>query len=451
MLQIEYNKSLAATIELSLSSLMFQELGPDARDVLGVVAFFPQGVDENNVDWLFPTITDRKNIFDKFCVLSLAYRNDGFITMLAPIRDYLSPKNPISAPLLCSIKEHYFTRLSIHVEPGKPGFEEAKWIMSEDVNVEHLLDVFTSIDVTSGGAWGACVGFMKHLAWHKPRLVILGPKIETLPDDHPSKLECLHHLSRLFDKVGNHMERKRLLTHTLKLCRERGEDHQLIRTLRHLSHTNFAMGLYEEGVQQAKEALGIAERRGDRVEQAWCLIELARLLRCDIQLDAAEEAASRAIGLLPEEGEQFLVCQCHYALGRIYQSKGKTVKAIHHYEVALEIASPFSWLNLLFHNHFSLAQLLFDEGRFDDAHVHVVYAKSHAVSNHDTYLLARAMWLQASFWHKQHRLEDAKSEALRAVDAFEKLGAEITVKRVKELLRLIDHDIRASERFGHPS
>ena len=62
MLQIEYNKSLAATIELSLSSLMFQELGSNARDLLGVVAFFPQGVDENNLDWLFPTITGRKNI-----------------------------------------------------------------------------------------------------------------------------------------------------------------------------------------------------------------------------------------------------------------------------------------------------------------------------------------------------------------------------------------------------
>jgi len=173
ILQIEYNKSLAATVELSLSSLMFQELGPNARDLLGVVAFFPQGVDENAIDWLFPTITGRKNIFDKFFVLSLAYRNDGFITMLAPIRNYLSPKDPTSAPLLCSTKERYFSRLSAHVEPDKPGFEETRWITSEDVNVEHLLDVFTTIDVTSGSVWGACADFMNHLVWHKPRLVML--------------------------------------------------------------------------------------------------------------------------------------------------------------------------------------------------------------------------------------------------------------------------------------
>ena len=440
MLQTEYSKSLAATIELSLSSMMFQELGPNARDLLGVVAFFPQGIDEKNIDWVFPTIVGRKNIFDKFCVLSLTYRNDGFITMLAPIRDYLSPKDPMSARLLCSTKERYFSRLSADIFPGRPGFKEARWITSEDVNVEHLLDVFTTIDVTSAGVWGACADFTNHLIWHKPRFIMLGPKIEALPDNHPSKLECLYHLSRLLQKVGNHVERKRLLTHTLKLCRERGDDRQLIRILRHLSQAHLAMRLHKEGIRQAREALEISERLGDRMEQALCSIDLAWLLRYDNQLNAAEGAASRAIDLLPEKGEEFRVCRCHRVLGDIYSSKYETAKAIRHYEVALEIASSFNWLNLLFCVHFSLAQLLFDEDRFEDAHAHVVHAKSHAVNDHDAYLLARAMWLQALFWHRQHMLEDAKSEALRAVEALEKLGAANDVEHVRELLRRIDRD-----------
>jgi hypothetical protein len=143
--------------------------------------------------------------------------------MLAPIRDHLSPKVPMSTPLLCSTKDRYFSRLSVDVAPGRPGFEEARWITSEDVNVEHLVDVFTTIDSASGGVWGACVNFTNHLSWHKPRLVMLGPKIEALPDDHLSKLECFLQLSHLFQAVGNHTERKRLLTHAVKLSRERGE------------------------------------------------------------------------------------------------------------------------------------------------------------------------------------------------------------------------------------
>ena len=451
VLQTDHNKSLAATIELSLSSLMFQELGPDARDLLRVVAFFPQGIDEDKIDRLFPTIAGRKNIFDKFCVLSLAYRNEGFITMLAPIRDYLSPKDPVSAPLLCLTKEHYFSRLLTDVFPGKPGFDEARWITSEDANVEHLLDVFTTIDVTSSDVWGACANFMEHLYWHRPRLVILGPKIEALTDDHPSKLKCLSRLSQLFQRVGNYAECKRLLTHALNLSLEKGDDSQLARISGQLSLVHLFTGRFEEGIQQAKEASEICERLGRTVDQVDCLIKLAWLLLQDKRLDAAEEVVSHAIDILPEKEEQFYVCHCHYTLGNIYHSKGETKKAIHHFEVALGIASSFNWIDLLFLGRYFLALLLFDEGMFDDAHAQVEHAKLYATNGNNTHLLARAMWLRAGIWCRQHGFEEAKSEALRALDSFQKLGATYDVKDVRELLQQIDRDAQASGRSGNPS
>jgi len=220
VLDTRHSGSLATAIELSLASATFQELGPDARGLLGVVAFFPQGVDENNLDWLFPTISDVPNVFDKFCILSLTHRSDGFTTMLAPLRDYFCPKDPKSSPLLITTKECYFTRLSVDLDPDTPGFGEGRWITSEDANVEHLLDVFTSIEANSNDVWNACDYFMDHLHWHKPRLVVLGPKIEALPDDHPYKPLCLRGHSWLFGLVGNQVERKRLLTYALKLWRE---------------------------------------------------------------------------------------------------------------------------------------------------------------------------------------------------------------------------------------
>ena len=436
VLQTQHNKSLATAIELSLASPLFQELGPDARALLGVVAFFPQGVDENNLEWLFPTISNRADVFDKFCILSLTHRTNGFITMLAPLRDHLSPEDPKTSPLLCATKERYFTRMSIKIDPDTPNFGESRWIASEDVNIEHLLDVFTTIDANSDGIWDICTRFMEHLYWHKPRPTILTPNIKGLPDDHCSKPGCLFKLSWLFGSVGNSVERKQLLVHALTIWRERGSDCDVAVALVELSNVNRTIGLRKEAIQQAKEASEILERLSDTGLQAQCLIMLAHSLRSDNQLDAAEEAALHAIDLLPEKGEEFRVCESHRALGNIYRFKGDTEKSIHHFEVAIGIASPFNWHDVLFLLHYELAQLLRGEDRLDDAHGHIEHAKSHTAGN--TYYLGCAMELQARVWYSQHRLEEARSEALRAADVYEKIGAAKDLEDCKSLLRDIE-------------
>ena len=433
MLQTDHNRSFATAIELSLASPMFQELGPNAREFLGAVAFFPQGVDENNLTWLFPTVPNGTSVVDKFCILSLTYRSDGFVTMLAPLRDYLSPKDPKSSPLLCATKKRYFTRVSVHVHPDKPNFREGRWIVSEDVNVEHLLDVFTTIDEVSDDIWRACNGFMSHLYWHKTRLTILKPKIERLPDDHRYKPGCLQQLGQLLDSVGNYPESKRLLSQALKTQRERGRDRQVARLLYDLSNANRWLGLHQEGIEQLKESLEIYKRLGDAEGQVDCLVRLAFLLEEDRQLDAAEEAALSAIGLIPGGGNQFAVCKSHRILGNIYQSKGEMKKAIHHYNMALGSASSFDWHEQLFWVHYSLTELFRDQGRFNDAHSHIEHAKSHAAN--DAYNMGCAVKLQARVWFKQCRFEEARLEAQRARDIYERIGAVRDLERCRRLLQ----------------
>ena len=436
MLRTRYSKSLAATIELSLTSPTFQELGPDAQALIGVVAFFPQGVDENNLNWLFPTIPDIANIFDAFCVLSLTYRSNGFVTMLAPLRDYFCPQDPTASPLLCATKDHYSRRLSVDVYPDKPGYREARWITSEDTNVEHLLDVFTSSDTESGDIWDTCAHFLEHLYWHKRRLVSLGLKIEGLSDSHPSKPQCLYQLSQLFGSVGKHAKSKRLLYHDLEIWRERGDDHQVARMLASLSEVNNVLHCYEEGEQQAREALEVYKQLGDTARQADCLNVLAGSLCNNGQLDAAEEAASRAIDLLPETGNEYILFECHGRLGAIYQSKGEIEKAIHRIETALGIASSFGWHDQLSWYHHILVMLFSTRSRFDEANAHVEHAKSHAFNS--PYDLAMSMYGQAVIYHKQSRFDQAKSETLRAVEIFEKLGATQNLEECRDHLERID-------------
>jgi len=96
-------------------------------------------------------------------------------------------------------------------------------------------------------------------------------------------------------------------------------------------------------------------------------------------------------------------------------------KAIHHYGVALDIASSLNLDDELFWVHYALAELFFGEGRLNDAHTHIENAKSHTASG--TYNLGRAMALQAGFWHDQGMYEKARSEASHGAEILEKLGA----------------------------
>ena len=442
VLRTDYNKSVAATIELSLASPTFCGLGPDARDLLGVIAFFPQGIDENNLDWLFPTISNRRIIFDKLCVLSLTYQSKGFTTMLAPLRDYLCPKDPATSSLLRTTKERYFRRLSARVSPGKPGFEEAQWIRSEDVNVEHLLDVFTSIDVDSVEVWAGCTNFINHLHWHKRRLVGLGPKIEGLPDDHPSKPECLLELSRLFGSVGNFTEYNRLLNRTLKIWRERGNEFRVADTLRVLAGANWQLGLYKEGIQHVKEASELYERLGNVRGQTQALKQLARLLHGDGQLEAAETATSQLIALLPDEPtprDLYQSQQSQVLLGKIYCSKGKTEKAIDHFKTALDIASPFNWRSDTSRIHCRLARIYSEQGRFDDANAHIEQAKLQSIN--DPYALGCATHLQVKCWYMEGRYAEAKAESLRALELFGNIGAVNGVENCRKLLGDIEERV----------
>ena len=441
VLRTGHKKSLATTIELSLSSPMFQELGPDARALLEVVAFFPQGVDENNLDWLFPTIPNRKDVFDKFCVLSLTYRSNNFATMLAPLRDHLCPKHPKSSPLLCATGKHYFSRVSIDLNPDELEVGEVRWFITEDVNVEHLLDVFTFIDVNPGsfqdyanpddsgdhanlgdvlGVWGACAGFLKLLAWHKPRLTVLGPRVNELPSDHPSKLKCLAELAWMFKALGHYSECRQLLTYTLELYRERRDEFMVADTLGDLAGVNLVSGRYAEGIPQAKEASEIYERLDHTTRRTQSLHRLAWLFAQDGQADAAEEILSRAISHPSSKYHQVHLCDHFHVLGHICISRGQIEVAISHHEKALRIATSLNFQTQSFVLG-CLVKLFLEEGRLNDAQVHLEYLKSEAISN--PHLLVITMVIQVCVWRQQGRIEEAEYEISRVANIFQKLGA----------------------------
>jgi len=193
------------------------------------------------------------------------------------------------------------------------------------------------------------------------------------------------------------------------------------------------------------EALAIYEQLDHISGQANSLQQLASLFYDDYQLDAAEEAASRTIDL-SAEGNQFPVCESHRILGKVYRSKGETEKAIDHFETADRIGSSFDWHDRLFWIQYDLVVLFIDSGRFDDAHRSIERAKSYSIN--DPYQLGRAINQQAWVWYRQHRFKEAKSEALRAIDVYERLGATRDLESCRGLLQWIEEGMKKMDTSG---
>ena len=130
-----------------------------------------------------------------------------------------------------------------------------------------------------------------------------------------------------------------------------------------------------------EEALKIFEQLGEIKGQAQCLNELVWLLLGDGQFDAAEKAALRAVDLLSEKGQEFIVCELHQILGKIYKGKRENKKATHHFETALRLASTCNGHDGPFWIHHDLAEVFRNEGEFDDADAHIQQANSHAIGH----------------------------------------------------------------------
>lgn len=157
--------------------------------------------------------------------------------------------------------------------------------------------------------------------------------------------------------------------------------------------TWLGLGLYEEGIRQAKEASEISERIGDK-QVGW-----SNLAGC-------------CIATINWHGEGHSSFRASPRNCNVLQLAQSTVlDSFRHGETICQ-SNP-------------------------------VLLTFNAVNNYDTYVLTHAVKLQAGLWYRKNRFEEAKSEASRAVDAFENLGVVKDAECGRDLLLMIDRETRA--------
>ena len=192
---------LGKSVELSLSSPSIKALGDDVRGVLRIIAFFPQGVLREKVKELFPTVNRIEEIINVLLKQSLLLCNNGFMTMLAPIRLYLCDSYP-KLDLLPAVREYYYGQLS---------FNPSNVVAREDVNVESLIasDISSlSSDDELEAVVSACEAFIYTLCNSACRSTSLRPVIDGLdtsfsPTRKGLKLRCYTALAVLANRQNN--------------------------------------------------------------------------------------------------------------------------------------------------------------------------------------------------------------------------------------------------------
>ncbi|KAH7920120.1 TPR-like protein [Leucogyrophana mollusca] len=435
-------RSVSVTIELSLTSSSITKLGNDARHVMQVAAFLPQGINENALEDLFPAITNIRSIVDALCRLSLMYRKVGAYTMLSPIRLHISGTHPgsdISAVDLTHVKKHYYTQLADITYEGDGG----AWIGTEDANLERLIahDLSRITCEDMAVVCRACYRFIYQLRLHKPRPIALRSVILGLPDrNRPTKLpsflkavrrprpgrapsygkaNCVFVLGVLADDLANVTEAIDLYA-TAKQLFFLDQDHDLAAScLQRIASQYIYLGKVADAERTLQEALTM--RRKYRVlspsDEADINLHLGNAMMRRGRLQEARVLLASTQEYFERSGDHTTYLSwAMSSQGVIELSSGNCLAARHHFNAALSLHTRMNDDVGQSQSLVALSTVEAIEGNVAEAHKLLQEAFMLATGGKGTYQACAAMWYRAALASDEGDINLAR-DLLRRVHA----------------------------------
>ena len=421
-------QSLSVTIELSLHSPTIQSLGEDARKVMRAIAFLPRGVNRGKLSEIFPSVKNIHEIFDTLARMSLTFRSDdGFVTMLAPIRLHVGADKDYGV-LINDLQVYYYTELDrcSQLSPGEEGFEQMKWIGSEDDNVERLINHFlvssSSDHDAIMDASTACENFLHLLYAQKPRRTILGPLVERLPADDSelavAKAWCLRRLGELERYLGDLAEARELLSGAQKLFLYEGMRNAAASCLLQVARIGRDLGEYAEAERQFREASAIFSELRDSDGEAHCNHGLGRMLLKMGKGIGAAPFLEDAQDYFESIGDWQNVSEIRISLGRVELSKGNLGDAQNHFEAARGVAERMENWNWLGECLRWEAEVSLKLEQWEKAQKLLGEARKHFLNTNDIRWAAACLMARGSAHCDQREFAIAMVELSQALDEF---------------------------------
>ncbi|TFY78589.1 hypothetical protein EWM64_g5423 [Hericium alpestre] len=303
------SQSLIVTLELSLNSPALKKLGDSVLHVLQIIAFLPQGVDRRELGGLFPSLTGASMIVDAVCKQSITYRRDAYVTMLAPVRLYISTTYnsalPRVVPLLAGVRAYYRDRLEICGAVHGKIIDGGAWIIAEDVNTERIVTLELTLLEDIMVACTICTSFLSHIRLHKPRPIAIHALIEAIPV--PNMTPTKHrHYSRLRDSIRS-LVGKQATSHGVTASTVAEGKGECLHALAALSRLVYSSGMMLDLLLTAKQLFSTS---GEKRAEAMCWRQIGEH-QCELgQMAVAEKSFQEAARIMHDiqdrTGEAYL-------------------------------------------------------------------------------------------------------------------------------------------------
>jgi tetratricopeptide (TPR) repeat protein len=297
-------QSLSDTMQLSLSSPSVQNLGEDGLRVLAIIAFLPQGLNEDLASDLLPSLPQVDTICDVLCMQSLVYRQDNFIKVLAPIRHYV--RDSLQAPDSACLQEirAFYYRTVTSCSPKRDQYADI--IISDHLNIEQVVAFnLAYIPDDAEETCAACCRFLACLEWHLPRPTTLTPAISNIIENSSTwklKAYCFLNLGQLYSTLSLLADAAHVLQAAEALYFTAGDPESMGRCLttraemlRARGHFMQSQNLLED-LQRSNSWKSLDETTQAR---AWLVLDLARMSTFTVSADNlfVQIAEDRVLGL----------------------------------------------------------------------------------------------------------------------------------------------------------
>ncbi|KAG6807561.1 hypothetical protein H0H92_007096, partial [Tricholoma furcatifolium] len=312
-------QSLAVTIETSLSSPSIRKFGDTLRHFLQIIAFLPQGVNtaKGYLFLMFPEHRTQVVLFkEALCKQSIAYLNGNFITVLAPIRLYITSTTQISNNPLFTHVLSYYDR-----------YQTPLRVQQEDLNAERIFTYWLSSGTATTHVLESLTSFIDYLREVKPRSVSAMRKVVSSLDPNdlvPSskswiaasrapqrrtalmaKAKCLFSISLLMRWIGqmseaeeSQAEARALLLRVkpkrfaVSLNPERGHEELVVAFDDDAATMLYKMGNYRAAEEAMRSVERVTSRR--KFQKSLFAVEY-RVMVCHVQMVRGKPGMSQEI------------------------------------------------------------------------------------------------------------------------------------------------------------